>query len=326
MEARVSEERRNQTVSLTAFALVTSLAAAVIAVTGLIDVLTRSANISVGWTVLVSAAAAVAAALPFMLGERFPPAIGLGACWLFAVVTALQTARSEDAMMAVNNLVLYPMVSCYLGWFFEHRTARATVVATFLLSAAGLWMSGLLDVFSTWVNLALASFFCLEAALYLRAKLDRQIESDPLTTALNRNGLTSRISRELAGAIRTGEPLSVAVIDLDGFKAINDQYGHAAGDRILISMVSQLKDASRPRDAIARFGGDEFVLLLPNTPQAQASRTLERLRKSSSIAWTYGLVQAMPHENGEEVIARADDDLYLHKKHRKPATPSDPAS
>ncbi|MET0929496.1 MAG: GGDEF domain-containing protein, partial [Aeromicrobium sp.] len=326
MEAEVPEGRRNKTVNLTAFALVTSLAAAVIAVTGLIDVLTRSANISIGWTVLVSAAAAGAAALPFMLGERFPPALGLGACWLFAVVTALQTAQSENTLMAVNNLVLYPMVSCYLGWFFEHRTARATVAATFLLSASGLWISGLIDVFTTWANLALASFFCLEAALYLRAKLDRQIESDPLTAALNRNGLTARLSRELAGAVRTGKPLSVAIIDLDGFKAINDQFGHAAGDRMLIAMVSQLKDAARERDAVARLGGDEFVLLLPNTPQAQAFHTLERLQKDSAMPWTYGLVQALAHENGEEVIARADDDLYLHKKHRRPTTPSDPTS
>lgn len=301
----------------TSFALVTSLAAAVIAVTGVMDLLTGQVNVSTAWTVLIIAVCVGAAVTPFLLGEHFPPVLGLAACWLFGVVTSIQAAESTDAIMAVNNLVLYPMISCYLGWFFNHKIARISVTAMFATSAVALYSDGLDGVYTTWTNLALASFFCLEAALYLRAKLDRQIRADPLTEALNRNGLETQLATELSQAARTGHPLAAAVIDLDGFKAINDTLGHAAGDRILIELVKHLQESTRPRDSVARFGGDEFVILLPDTTLAQADRILAKLQASSEASWTYGISEARPTDALEALISRADDDLYFHKKNRQ---------
>ncbi|MGJ9423168.1 diguanylate cyclase domain-containing protein [Aeromicrobium sp. CF3.5] len=302
----------------------TSLAAAVVAATGVLDLLTGSVNVSTRWTILIIALAVTAAGLPAALGERFPPWAALAACWLFIGVTALQTAQAADVTMAVNNLVLYPMMSCYLGWFFDHRTARTSVAAMFLLSGSAVWIGGIGSLFATWANLVLASTFCLEAALYLRAKLDRQIETDPLTGALNRNGLASRLSHELADTARTRAPLAVVAIDLDGFKAINDRFGHAAGDQMLIVMVAHLEHATRRRDSIARTGGDEFVLLLPNTTLTRAKDLLDRLQVDSSVPWTYGLVEAQPSDTEESLIARADGDLYLHKKPQEFDTSIDP--
>ncbi|MET0929141.1 MAG: GGDEF domain-containing protein [Aeromicrobium sp.] len=304
----------------------TSLAAAVIAATGFLDLITGSANMSVGWTILVSVVAATLAGLPLVLGDRFPPTVALGGCWAFIGVTSLQVAQSDSVIMAANNIVLYPMVSCYLGWFFSRRVARYAVGSAFMLSGAALWISGLTSVITTWANLALASFFCLEAALYLRAKLDRQIETDPLTGALNRTGLASRLRRELDRTIQTGAPLAVAVIDLDGFKSINDRFGHAAGDRTLVSIVTQLDAAATQPDSVARTGGDEFVLLLPDTSSARAKIILDGLQDSSDIAWTYGLAQASPGDSEETVVNRADDDLYRHKRSGDFGVPIDPTS
>jgi diguanylate cyclase (GGDEF)-like protein len=309
--------RASKAVRSLPFARVTSLAAGVIAATGVLDLVTGLANLSIGWTILVTVVAATISVLPIALGERFPPAVALVGCALFVAVTALQTAQAGDAVMAVNNLVLYPMVSCYLGWFFGHRTARVGVLAMFVVSGSAVWISGIVSVFTTWANLALASLFCLEAALYLRAKLDRQIETDPLTGALNRLGFAARLTRDLAHLRRTGQPLSMAAIDLDGFKAVNDRFGHAVGDQTLSTLVAELKDATRQQDSISRTGGDEFVLLLPGTARYRALDIMSRLQHESTVAWSYGLVEARASDTGEGLIARADGELYRQKKMSK---------
>lgn len=297
-----------------AFAQVTSLAAAVVAATAIADIIAESVNLSLLWTCLVIVLALGIAALPLTLGRRFPPAAGLISCWVFAGVTALQVAQGGDLLMIVNNLVLYPMISCYLGWFFRPGIARVTVGAQFVFSAAALLTTDHLEVFTTWANLALSSFFCLEAALYLRARLDRQIESDPLTGAYNRTGLSSQFARELSRAARAGTSLTVAAIDLDGFKKINDQLGHHAGDRTLIGLVAYLQSVLRPHDTIARIGGDEFVVLLPATSRPAATAIMERLQTGSEAAWTFGLATLRPSDTQESLMRRADDELYVHKK------------
>lgn len=306
----------NKVVRSTSFARVTSLAGAVVATTNVLDLSRGAANISAGWTVFFTMLAVAVAALPVILGLRFPPAVALGGCWLFVGVTVVQTTQADDLITAINNLVLYPMISCYLGWFFDHRTARATVVAMFAASGAAVFVSDNLVVFATWANLALASLFCLEAALYLRAKLDQQIETDSLTGALNRLGLAARLRSALDHVARSGSPLSVAAIDLDGFKAINDRFGHAAGDQTLVLLVDQLRRSTRQQDSIARTGGDEFMLLLPDTTLSTANQILDRSRSGSATAWSYGLVEARPTDTQESLVARADDELYRNKKTR----------
>lgn len=298
----------------TAFSLVTSLAALVIAATALADLLTGSVNLSTVWTWLVVAAALSIAVAPLLLGEHFRPVVALYGCWLFGGVTSLQVATGSDAIMTVNNLVLYPMVSCYLGWFFRPRVARPTVGGLFVLSGAALLTTDHREVFTTWSNLALASLFCLEAALYLHAKLERQAHSDPLTGALNRNGLSVQLARDLSRALRTGGPLTVAAIDLDGFKAINDLHGHHAGDQALVALVDHLRASIRPNDSIARIGGDEFVVLLPDTPVATGTKIVERLQAGSATPWTFGLAVTQPMDNQQSLLRRADQDLYTQKR------------
>lgn len=307
-----------------AFARVTTLAAAVVGATGIADLITGSVNLSLVWTCLVTVLALSIAAMPVLLGSRFPPIAGLAACWAFILVTSLQVAAGGELLMAVNNLVLYPMISCYLGWFFRPGIARVTASAQFCFSGAALLTTPHLAVFTTWANLALASFFCLEAALYLRARLDRQIETDPLTGAFNRIGLSAHLTRELSRAARKCTDLTVVAIDLDGFKAINDQLGHHAGDQTLVAMVDHFQCSLRAHDTVARIGGDEFVILLPDTPLAAAAMTMERLRAKCDTAWTFGLASALPSDTLESVMRRADDDLYVHKKRVKSGRSSQP--
>ena len=140
--------------------------------------------------------------------------------------------------------------------------------------------------------------------------------SDPLTGALNRKGLFQRAPIVRAVADRAGQRTVVAVIDLDRFKQWNDSYGHAAGDRLLADLVSSWREVMRPSDLIARIGGDEFVLVLPNCDLAQVDATLERLRGVSGSGWTAGSVLWDEGTNVLAAVDAADQVMYAAKRAR----------
>ncbi|HTV14830.1 MAG TPA: GGDEF domain-containing protein [Acidobacteriaceae bacterium] len=111
----------------------------------------------------------------------------------------------------------------------------------------------------------------------LESDLLQQSIVDALTTVLNRRGLEQALERELARFRRYGEDLTVALLDLDHFKQFNDEYGHAAGDAILVGVARLLSQRLRETDVVGRFGGEEFVLLLPHTERGEAVPILEHL-------------------------------------------------
>ncbi|HSF26147.1 MAG TPA: GGDEF domain-containing protein, partial [Actinomycetes bacterium] len=129
--------------------------------------------------------------------------------------------------------------------------------------------------------------------------------------------------RELARVARTGSRLAVAVIDLDGFKKVNDTLGHAAGDQLLVTIATAWSKVLRPTDVLARHGGDEFVLLLPGAGAAEATTVLHRLlRANADIGWSYGLTAYEPGDTLDRLLARADVRLYDAKAARTPPTSS----
>jgi diguanylate cyclase (GGDEF)-like protein len=114
----------------------------------------------------------------------------------------------------------------------------------------------------------------------LESDLLQQSIVDALTTVLNRRGLEQALERELARFRRYGEDLTVAMLDLDHFKQFNDKYGHAAGDSILVGVARLLSQRLRETDVVGRFGGEEFVLLLPHTDVGESGPILEHLCQS----------------------------------------------
>ncbi|OFV82316.1 MAG: hypothetical protein A2Y78_01820 [Acidobacteria bacterium RBG_13_68_16] len=106
-----------------------------------------------------------------------------------------------------------------------------------------------------------------------------EARTDPLTGAYNRRFLEEFLGREMARSRRSRQPLSVLMLDLDGFKAFNDEHGHLAGDEMLAAVAQSLRNAVRTSDVVARYGGDEFVVVLPNTPGAAARRVARELRR-----------------------------------------------
>lgn len=112
----------------------------------------------------------------------------------------------------------------------------------------------------------------------LREDLHRQATTDPLTRLMNRRAIELAADREITWSRVSREPLSAIMVDLDGFKQINDCHGHQFGDTVLQDVARCLQTGMRARDQVGRLGGDEFVVLLPSTPVTAAREIAERLR------------------------------------------------
>ena len=175
------------------------------------------------------------------------------------------------------------------------------------------------------------------AAALQNASLVRQLrdaaETDLLTGVYNHRHLQDRIRHETARAGRTGSPLSVLMIDLDDFKRINDEHGHQAGDRVLRAIAGALRMAVRSSDVVARYGGDEFVVLMPDTDRTEAARVAERARQAVAglahtmaddsvvhVACSVGLAQHPGDgQTGRDLLRRADAAMYADKRARTKA-------
>jgi diguanylate cyclase len=168
-----------------------------------------------------------------------------------------------------------------------------------------------------------------EELVKLHKELDRvssQARHDPLTGALNRKGMDEAVDKEVANVRRKETPLSVALLDIDNFKKLNDTLGHAAGDDALAHLSSVARASMRPQDTLARYGGEEFVILLPDTPLDQGVEAMTRLQRELTkrffltgsdkilITFSAGVAQLGPEETGAEAIKRADQAMYLAKR------------
>jgi diguanylate cyclase len=152
---------------------------------------------------------------------------------------------------------------------------------------------------------------------------------DALTGVLNRRGLDDAWFTAAARAARAGLPLSVGLLDVDNFKALNDQLGHQAGDAALQHLAQTLTEAVRPGDVVARYGGEEFVILLPDTPCDAAREVMVRVQRALTrrfflhanervlITFSAGVAQVGAGEQRDAAIARADAAMYRAKKSGK---------
>ncbi|MEO6205730.1 MAG: sensor domain-containing diguanylate cyclase, partial [Mycobacteriales bacterium] len=148
------------------------------------------------------------------------------------------------------------------------------------------------------------------------AQLAEQARRDPLTGLVNRRGMEESIETEMRRARRTRAPLTVLMLDLDGLKVFNDTYGHEAGDRLITAASSGWLGRLRPTDVLARYGGDEFVALLPGCDEQLAMRVAEGLLQSMPPggACSVGLAEWNRTETMDSLLARADAALYSGKR------------
>jgi diguanylate cyclase len=163
-------------------------------------------------------------------------------------------------------------------------------------------------------------------------RLSDEVSTDALTQVANRRGLAQAFEREQARSARETSTLAVGLLDIDNFKKLNDSLGHAAGDVALKALATQVRDALRPADHVARFGGEEFVVLLPGTALDEAQEVLTRVQRHLSkalfmhegrevfVTFSAGVTAWRPGEGLDEAIERADAGLYEAKRAGKNRT------
>lgn len=159
----------------------------------------------------------------------------------------------------------------------------------------------------------------------LEAELERLARTDPLTGALNRRAFSEDFQKELERAKRHGTPLCLAMLDLDHFKQINDRHGHGVGDEVLVQFSQLCRQQARSSDVFARFGGEEFALLLPNCRTTEAILLLNRLRatlqafhmpqlpEDQPVTFSAGVVACSPQQTLDQMLQSVDQALYRAK-------------
>jgi diguanylate cyclase (GGDEF)-like protein len=230
------------------------------------------------------------------------------------------------------NEFFYVWPAFYSGYFFKARGMAASLA---LIAGAYAWIVAAIGAtgqfaFTRWIVTVSVVTGVALAMHFLRRQIDRLVvqlrdtaRTDSLTDLLNRRGFDERFQLELERARRTGDPLALLLGDLDRFKALNDQFGHPAGDAALVSVARTLADTCRSIDTVARVGGEEFALLLPATGGDGAFQAAERLRKrvartgsgdGQPLTLSFGAVECLDHGGTPEgLLHSADAALYAAK-------------
>ena len=204
-------------------------------------------------------------------------------------------------------------------WFAVMGTPAAVTAPIGIQIYVGLAQS-LLQIAATFSFLLLQNF-------RLNDELREQADVDVLTGVFNRRGLDLRAHRLLARARKTRSQMAVIIMDIDHFKRINDTHGHAVGDQVLVWLPEQLSEMLRPNDLLGRYGGEEFVALLPDVDLATALKVAERMRSNIAaqapefngaripITLSLGIALARDADYDlETALAQADAGLYLAKE------------
>ena len=282
-----------------------------------------------------SLAALVIGAIAIMLRERLG-AVGVCALSAMAVacisIFALYGHREMTADSILPAIGFYLWLVLFAGYFFPRRTARVAILvtaaaATFVVVAGGLDIS-----VGTWF--VMLSAFCLAGFIvsFLRQRLNRLLSIlaraariDPLTGILNRGGFEERFAQEVERARRGTESLTLLIADIDHFKQINDRFGHTVGDQVLQQVSEVLSESTRTSDVVARLGGEEFGVLLPEASREAGMEIAERIRHDMArvappdhgpVAVTVSIgVATFPDDGacGESLFRVADAAVYAAK-------------
>lgn len=282
----------------------------------------------------VVAVTVVAAVIAVLLLSRNTRLSGGGANAVVATGSLLTTAVIYFTAGLPNGATLFFVwIVLFAFYFFELRVAAAHLALVLILYVASALLTD--SAYPLAANAiatagALVGAAAIVGALrrridYLLTKLVETARTDELTGLPNRRAFNEELARALARAARSGEPLSLCVLDLDHFKNVNDRFGHQVGDEVLANAAEVLRVSLREGDLAARYGGEEFAALLPATDSATAYAVAERVRAAIAgaaarpglqVTVSIGTASATAEADcdASDLLRRADRALYAAKR------------
>ena len=298
--------------------------------------------------------------------SRYEPSLHRLVRWLSrsgiaSILITIFLLRQQDAILFAFVFIL--LFSITMVWLGIIALRRGQVAARYFLAAALVSMAGTVTTaLAVWFGLPYSPFafhaagwgmvaegILLALALAYRMRQDQHARLhaeqlariDPLSGLLNRRAFLEHAGPVWSTAHRSQRPLAAMMVDIDFFKGINDSHGHAIGDKVLQKISRLLAEFCRSGDILARWGGEEFVIVLPETSVEQATQLAERLRtkiaelkmgsarNSFSVSASFGIAQRSGHKTLDELIHEADEWLYRAKqagRNRVATSPLAPAT
>lgn len=234
-------------------------------------------------------------------------------------IISLSLTKNINKFIALNTLILIMTFIALLFIAGHEKKEMVILISTVIFGILG-------------INLLIAQLMKQKMEKLINhsfEKVESQLYFDELTKVYNRTTGINRLIEEMARAKRTGKPLSVAILDIDNFKQINDKYGHLVGDRVLNFVATQIKNSLRSFDIVARYGGEEFLIILLEIDEINALKVLERVREHIAkktvkigherinITVSIGVTEVINDEDYTSSIERADIALYQVKRSGK---------
>ena len=241
--------------------------------------------------------------------------------------------RREWWLWSYAIMVTLLLLTAVASFAFPALLSSADTYYSFFLNQAVRGLVGMVLIFNVYViyqQLQISRIrrqltdqvFAVDKVETLAQEVYKMALLDPLTGLFNRRYIEQRLEDEIKRSERHGRPLSVILFDLDEFKQVNDTYGHGAGDAMLKAFADRLSKATRGSDASARYGGDEFLVVLPECKPENVQHVLKRLEgirveiegRALHLALSAGWAELRSGESAKDLLARADTALYANKR------------
>jgi diguanylate cyclase (GGDEF)-like protein/PAS domain S-box-containing protein len=231
-------------------------------------------------------------------------------------LTVLMSPQDRDAHQKRLEHIRLTGQSKYIGKTKEMQALRKSGDKFPIELSVAMWTVGQKTFYSAIVR-------DITKRKRLESELQTRADTDTLTQVYNRIKYDEIVKREIEGAKRYGHPLSLIMFDIDHFKTVNDTYGHAVGDYVLQALTQIVKLDLRETDYLVRWGGEEFVIIAPDTDIKRAEILAERVRKSTeeykfervgTVTVSFGVTQFTKEDTEDSFIKRTDDALYAAKR------------
>lgn len=299
--------------------------AVLVLASGLVQLARPAATSAPGTQMADAAATTIIAGTYWLLAPRFRVwtlHLVMAGGILLGLGSILRSTSPVDAVIISTSLLWTGVLAASIA---GRVTSRLYAGLLALGGGAALLQAGVDEDIRLVVVLGLTTIATMELVNRLATRLRHLARTDPLTGLRNRAGLQEAGERARRWARLKGRPVGVAVIDLDGFKAVNDEHGHGAGDELLVATVTAWQAHLGRQDVLARLGGDEFVLLLPGADDEAATAVLDRLAEVSPTPWTHGLAVGDGTDEVAALLEQADGRLVRAKAERPAAEAVDVA-